>query len=142
MTVVQADPRYRKRVFALLGIILLAAMLGAVGLQAWIQAALLDAETNMAQAVHRIRTAITIFAIINLLITAAIAWFFLRGGIRTWMQQRFPPSGMKVLKDTPLRQGGPARILAVLQFALAALTLSLNSISLMLFHILNRVING
>ncbi len=111
--VVLADKRLRMWVI-LAGVVLVAAGFAALGvLQGQLRAIEQQTEENLQAAKQKmIRLTATVAWIGGLGFVGMGAWFW-RLGRRIHRAGRFPPPGMKVIKDTPVRAGAKARTLAM-----------------------------
>ena len=132
--IIHADPRARAITLAVSLAIL---VLGAVLLW-WLgayQKELLDlVKRNQPAAVAKaLRLADTAACLGGLGLVAAGVWFA-RLARRIGRSGRFPPPGMKVIRDTPLRTGAKARAMARVAVAVAVVLLLAGTLGMWMFH--------
>lgn len=120
MEVVRADPAYRRR-----------AILAAVGAVVLLLAAAAAAPRLIgslgALSTRSREEAVALFAalVVPLVVLAAVVGVdTIRRALRILHERRFPPAGMRVLRDTPVIRGTMARVLGVLLCALGATLLA------------------
>ncbi len=97
------------------------------------------AETKPAAALEELRGLVTVVSMVNALLSSVFcAWFAVRA-YRTYTSERYPPPGTRVLRDTKLRTGRDARMMAVLQVVTALVILSTNGVMWFLQRIVDSL---
>ena len=134
--IIHADPRARRTAMAVSMAILLVAAALLWCLRVY-QKEVLDAvRWNQPAAVAQaLRLADTAACLSGLGLVAAGVWFA-RLARRTARSGRFPPPGMKVIRDTPLRTGAKARAMARSAFASAVVLILAGTLGMWMVHVL------
>ena len=125
MQVQRADPAYRRRVVHTLSAVAVLLSLALVGLVLWLQHAAEGLDPTGVRALL-LRMQLSCVVLIAFSIATLGAHLWLRGG-RIIAEQRFPPSDVRSVRDTIVREGADAvRIGRLSQgFGLALLMLAL-----------------
>jgi len=137
--IVRADPGTRKKVLrgGLLALVLCLGCVLALVLQFQRMEGL--AETHADQALEQLKKTVDVLFLVNALLSIALSAWFFRLAARTLASGRYPPPGTRVFRDTRLRTGGAARVLAALQVVVAVLLLSTNLVMLSLQRLLDNL---
>lgn len=126
--VVLKDEGFRRRILTVVAVI---ALVGAA-LIGWVQHLLQGiqrlATMDVTLAVERLEDLIKWIAAGHAVVSIWVVALCLRTAVRTWNQSRFPPQGMKVVKDTVIRRGTRARVMSLVLFVLAFGIVSTNAI--------------
>ena len=134
--IIRADPRARKTAMAVSVAILLLAAALLWCLRAYQKAVLDAARWNQPAAVAKaLRLADTAACLGGLGLLAAGVWFA-RLAVRIGRSGRFPPPGMKVIRDTPLRTGVKARAMSRAAFASAGVLILAGTLGMWMVHVL------
>jgi hypothetical protein len=102
--IIPADRTYRRKVLIILFLIVLAGLALFQWLVPWVNKAALQIEPHKGLALAMCVLLVMFIAIVSLAVYLA---FF---GRRVLKNRRFPPPGVKVLRDTRLLEGKPATI--------------------------------
>lgn len=135
--IVPADKELRLK--ALVGIVLLAAL----ALACWpywaqlLREARILAETRPELAVKRLVFYARVILGGGLMLLGFLGAILIRVAVRTIQSGRFPPPGMKVLRDTPINTGNGAKLRAIL---LVAVTFVLVTSQVFLFFYLPKTL--
>jgi len=133
--VIPADPAYRMR------IVILVLLLVAVGAGAivWLERtwASIDPGTVDPDAVQEVLTIAPVFLGLPLLI---LSLWLARFSFRVRREERFPPEGVKVIRDTQLVTGAAARLRARIGFVLAFLFATLGVFVPLFFWMVIQVV--
>lgn len=132
----RADPRFRRQVLTALLLFLLAGALAYPRLRAYLDETTALAAYDPDGAAMRVRRVLIVFAAVNAVVSIGLAAYMCSLGVRTHRAQRFPPPGVRVIRDTPVRTGRRARVMAAGQFVLAGGLLASNLISFGLWKML------
>lgn len=138
--IVPADPVFRRRV---MGAIMVLGLLGAAAIFALhhaLQGVAQAADGDLHAAIEKVRYLQYVFLTVNACISVPLAAWCARAGWSTWHHARFPPPGMRVLRDTPVRTGPYARLAAAAQWLVAIAVLSTNLLLLRIMSILQRLL--
>jgi len=119
--VVKADPVLRRKALAVGVIILVAGTVLIASMERVLVAASELSQRSRGEAVG----VLTAFIAPFVLLAVVGGVDALRRSLRTWRERRFPPSGMRVLRDTPVIEGTLARVLGALGCMLGTLLLVL-----------------
>ena len=113
----RADPVTRRRVLAGVVAITTACVAGYFALQRWL-AGLRDLDTaQVQQSLERALVVASWAAMVPAVVLAACLW---RYGTRVCEADRFPAPGARVIRDTPVLHGAPARLRGTFLKLLAA----------------------
>jgi len=119
--IVQADPAARRKaVLVAIGLVGALSMAAAAAPRMFGNLGALS-QASPAEAVLLLAAFVT--PLVALVVVAALD--AIRRSLATLRERRFPPRGMPVLRDTPVVEGGVARVLGVLGCALGATLLVL-----------------
>ncbi len=77
--------------------------------------------------------------VFNLFITGAFSIFFFGVASKTFKQRRFPPEGMRVLKDTVVVSGDDSKKFGKLMVVVGVLVLSTNGIMALMLVIFENL---
>ncbi len=134
----RADPRLRRWT---IGIFVTAAALciaAALAFQRW----MLDVAGNaqsLDALVPRLQAWTALALTGSAMCLAVLAWLAARNGRRACQTEQWPLPGARVIRDTPMRRGAPARrvgrLLQVTALALVALAIGAALVSLRLFNL-------
>jgi len=135
--VIPADPAYRRRIAIL---VLVLAAVGAAAI-AWLERtwAAIDPGTVDPDAVKRVLTIAPVLLAIPLLL---FGLWLARFSLRVYREERFPPEGVKVIRDTQLVTGEAARLRARIGFLLALLFATLGVFVPLFFWAAIRAVEG
>ena len=134
----RADPRLRRRT---IGILVAAAVLCVAAVlvfQRWMLG-VADEVQSLDALVPRLQTWTALALTGSALCLAVLAWLAARSGRRACQSEQWPLPGARVIRDTPMRRGAPARrvgrLLQVTALALIALAIGAALVSLRLFDL-------
>jgi hypothetical protein len=137
--IISADTAYRRKV--LLGLLLI--FLGCAACLYALHGALHEMErlagTEPEAALEDIRSLVTAVSVANAFLSAVFCAWFGWLAYRTYTSGQYPPPGTRVLRDTKLRTGRGARMIAVQQVAVALVILSTNGIMWYLHRIVDSL---
>jgi hypothetical protein len=135
--VIPADPAYRLRIVIL---VLALAVVGA-GVIVWLERtwAAIDPGTVDPEAVKRVLTIAPVLLGLPLLI---FGLWLARFSLRVRREERFPPEGVKVIRDTQLVTGDAARLRARIGLVLALLFSTLGVFVPLFFWVAIRAVAG
>ncbi|MFP5212784.1 MAG: hypothetical protein ACLGPL_05340 [Acidobacteriota bacterium] len=124
--IVHADKKLRKTV-----ILALIALMIVGGLCHWYVAEDLRELQTLSKvdpegAIAGFKKLLTVIAAVNGLISVVFTVYFFFVGHRTWQSGIYPPEGLRVIKDTVVRTGAQAKLMALVHFTVAAVILSTN----------------
>ena len=124
--VVRADKAYRIKIIIVLLCFLMVAAGCVLALMSTFQDIERISETDPDTAQEKLRNLVTVISIVIALFSAVFAAWFIALAYRIVRSGQYPPPGMRVLKDTKLRTGRKARIMAAQQIVMALLVLCTN----------------
>ena len=114
--VVRADPAMRRTALVLGGGVVAALVAAVVSAPGFLGSLSTLSQASPAEAVFWLAA----FAVPIVVLTVVAAVDALRRSLSTWREGRFPPRGMRVLRDTPVIEGPVARTIGVLGCTLGA----------------------
>lgn len=124
--VIPADKKLRSQV--IMGLVLLAIL--ALILIQFLQGYLADIRDIVGKqpetAVAKARTLLIGVTLLHAALSISFGIYFLTTGVRVWNARRYPLEGQRVIRDTKVRVGDWARILAVTHFLIGALLILSN----------------
>lgn len=94
------------------------------------------ATTDLESAIDRLKNVLMAVAVINAFISIGVGWHLVRIAVRTWKTERYPPEGMRVVKDTKVKTGSKAKGVAVVGLVLAVVVILSTNLSLWYLWIL------
>ncbi|HID76922.1 MAG TPA: hypothetical protein EYP56_13120 [Planctomycetaceae bacterium] len=121
--IVQADRRFRRRVFWWVGVALLLGLLGLLLVRRHVDGILELADRDLDQAIAQARRLAAVCAWITGLGLTGIGLWFGRLGWQIYLWDQYPPPRWRVIKDTRVRRGDQARRLARLALACCAISI-------------------
>lgn len=135
---IRADRTLRKKViiwavfFGLAGVLIIQVVYSAFdGLESL-------AETDPEQALSSLKKILTAITVTNAFGSSLFAFYFVSVAARILASGRYPPPGMRVLRDTRVRTGKKAKWMAAAQI-LAALLILATNIGMWFLH---RIVEG
>ncbi len=129
--IVKADKLLRQQVLVGAAIFCMAGALFIVGLSKYMEEIVQVSRSDHMQALNMFDSLLTTVRVVNSVLSLVFALYFADLGLRILGAGRYPPEGMRVIKDTKIQFGGSARMMAIASFALAVTILSTN---LVLFY--------
>lgn len=84
--------------------------------------------TDPQLAIHKLHSVLNTVAVINALASVVFATYFFWVGIKTLNAGRYPPEGMRVIRETKIQAGRGAKIIAAVHIGMALLVLSTNAV--------------
>jgi len=139
---VYADPTYRKNAILFLMAFAFIAFLLIDRVKNLLEEIQNSTAISADQAIEQIKTVVIWMAAGNGLISVVVVAFLIRIGARVLHQGRFPPRGMKVLRDTPIRREGKAKLAGIAFFVAALLVVSTNTIWIVMFFWIDSLAAG
>ncbi len=124
--ILRADPAYRKKVIILVGVILAGGFLALLLAMPWAEAKLQSAEPELAFKVVK-----TVYMLLMLPLLF-ICILMLRMAKKSLKELQFPPSGTRVIKDTPIFRDAEAQKRAMMVIVFAGLILLFGAASTLL----------
>lgn len=107
----RADPRYRRQTLAVLVIAVVIAVAALFAIQHWMRGTAMTLSTQQALQQIRLWTAITVLLSgVCLLSLAAYCWHLARSAVR---DRRWPPQGMRLLRDHRILHGEAVQSMAL-----------------------------
>lgn len=131
--IIPADKKLRNRV--VMGTLLTALVALTLGqfLSSYVRELKSLADIHPELAVVKAKDFLFYGTLVHVGLSSAFGLYFLIIGIRIWNRQRYPLEGQRVIRDTKLRTGRSARLMAIIHFVVAGLLISTNIIMIRLY---------
>ena len=126
--IIQADKKLRKQVLVGICIFILVSGLLIHMMLAYLQECKSLAETDAVMAISNISHLVTIITIANAFVSSVFALYVFSVATKVLKSGRFPPEGMKVIKDTRLLTGRKAKRMAMGHILIGIVLLSTNAL--------------
>ncbi len=124
--IVRADKLLRQQVLFGIVIFSLACALFIMGVSKYLDQIVQVSRSDQMQALNMFDSLLTTVRVVNAVLSLALALYFADLGMRILGAGRFPPAGMRVIKDTKIQFGRRAKMFATASFTLAIAILSTN----------------
>lgn len=136
---IQADKKLRKQV--IIGILLFIPVGGFLIhlILTYFEECMLLMGTDTELGISRLRSLLTILAIVNGFISLAFAIYFISLAMKIHQSGCYPPKGMRVIKDARVLTGKEAKAMAVFHIFIAILALSSNILIGYIYVILDKL---
>jgi hypothetical protein len=133
--ILKADPGYRKRTMLIITGMLIAGCLVIAFLLPWLKSYMLTLGCRKAS-----QLLFAIFAV-AFIVPLLLSFHIIRTGVKSLREERFPPTGTKVIKDTVLLTGKEARNRGKILIFLAGfiMALSITGMTLIIFIVVRFV---
>ena len=137
--ILEADPAYRRKM--VLALIVLAVLGGAALI---LTKSVLDGIEALAAvdpdaAIQKIKGLIVGIIAVNAVLSSVFGLWFVLLAVRVFRSGQFPPPGMKVVRDTPIRTGKKAKVAGAALSGAAVLVLSTNLIVIYLYILVDNL---
>lgn len=99
-------------------------------------------RTEPALAIREMQSLLNALLAVNAFVSAVLAAYLLRLGIKTLRTGSYPPAGMRVIRDTRVQVGGKARLIAAAHLCLALLILSTNAMLWQFRTLFEKLLQG
>jgi len=129
----------RKKVLLALLLLGLVSAAGLLALRASLQGLMAVADTDPDAALSQLRTVLHVFTAATAVASVFLAAWFTSLAGKTLRSGRYPPPGVRVLRDTGLRTGAAARRMAIGLILAALVVLATNLVTGYLYRILDQV---
>lgn len=126
--IVPADRKLRKQVLTWCVLLVLLAIFGVHSVLDHLDQAKKLADSSPELAFHKIRNLLMAMRLLNLAVSLAFALYFASIAWKTFRSGRYPPQGMRVIRDTPIQTGSRAKFAGATCLSAAIFLLSTNFI--------------
>ncbi len=128
--IVPADRRLRRLAVAAVVLLSIGGVAGILSLRSSMDQIDKLKEDDLPAAAHRLQSVVAVVAWVGGLSFVGCALWLFQLGWRTNRAGRYPPPGMKVIKDTPVRTGSAARAIANLALVGALLAAAVGTLGM------------
>jgi len=138
--IIPVDKKLRKQ--TLIGLLLLI-LIGAFLIQAILahfEEIKSLAITNPDLSVLKVKEFVCWVIILNAILSLAFCVYFVSIAIRILKSKRYPPPGMRVIKDTRLQTGKKAKAMAIVQIIMAVFAILTNAVPWYLYVIIEKLL--
>ncbi len=122
--VLRADPRFRRRIIAVLVVGIVAGLAAVAGGQVFLSRMRILAQHSPRDAADRVGLVFRLLTAFTALIPLGLGLYLGRMAWRGWLAGEFPPPGTRVISDTAVLTGPTARRMASITFFMAALLIA------------------